>query len=254
MSEDRSRGVMTASPILQPGRGKELGYHPFWEDTPVTLQVALVGTDGIVLASDKRTVYLDEVTTSGTTSKILVDESGSFALAYAGHEISQVIARRILEKPALLESRGPLIELEKLAEAIYKEQITEDSQDFRTDSQLLIVQRKDLSRFHVLHMNRKKWLSEPRADKAIIGHATNTACFFTEEYYSKAPVAALKLLAAHTIIAAAKRNPSGIEGLEILVCTPEKFEFAALHEIPVLEKRSRDIDDQLRHLLAAPNE
>jgi hypothetical protein len=240
--------------MLQPGPGNELGYHPFWEDTPVTLQVALVGTDGIVLASDKKTVYLDDVTTTSMTSKILVDDSRTLALAYAGHEISQLVARRVLEKPSALESKGPLIEVEKLAEAIYKEQITEDSPYFRTDSQLLIVQRKDLSRFHVLRMDRKKWLAELRDTREVTGHATNTACFFTERYYRKAPVAALKLLVAHTIITAGKISPSGIEGLEILVCTPEKFEFLTPEEISALEKRSQDIEGQLSHLLAPSNE
>jgi len=176
---------------LQPHPSEELGYHPFWEDTPMTLQVGLVGTDGIVLASDRRTVYVDQVTSTSLTRKIIVDDSGTVAVAYAGHEISQVVARRILKSPSLLESKAShLIDVEKLAETVYKEQeeqITQDSRrGFRTDSQLFIVQRKDLSRFHVLHMDRTKSLSEPICDKGIIGHATNTACFFTERYYRKA--------------------------------------------------------------------
>jgi len=222
----------------------------------MTLQVALVGTDGIVLASDKRTSDVDFVTTTSRTSKIIVDDAATVAIAYAGHEISRYVAGRILREPSVLESKGSyLIDVEKLAETVYKEQeeqITQDSRrGFRTDSQLLIVQRKDLSRFHVLHMDRAKSLSEPRYDKAIIGHATNTACFFAERYYRKAPVDALKLLAAHTILTAGRINPFGIEDLEMLVCTPEKFESVTLEEISALKSRSQDIDDKLRQLLGA---
>jgi 20S proteasome alpha/beta subunit len=225
--------------MLQPGSSEELGYHPFWEDTPMTLQVALVGSDGIVLASDKKTVVMNNIMTTGVTSKILVDDSSGIAIAYAGHEISQYIARRILREPSVLESKGShLIEVEKLAETVYKEQeeqITEDNRHSRIDSWLFMVQRKDLSRFHVLHMDRTKSLSEPRYNMGIIGHATNTACFFAERYYRKAPVDALKLLAAHTILTAGRINPLGIEDLEMLVCTPEKFGSVTLQEISALK-------------------
>jgi hypothetical protein len=149
-----------------------------------------------------------------------------------------------------LESKGShLFAVEKLAETTDKKQITGNNLNFRTDSQLLVVQRKDLSKVHVLHMGRDKCLSEPRYDMGIIGHATNTACFFCGKYYRKAPVAALRLLAAHMIITAGKLNPHGIQGLDILTCTTDGFAFATLNETVALEKRSQHIDDQLSQLL-----
>ena len=73
------------------------------EELPVTLQIGLVGTDGILLASDQQTNNTSpgpQITTSHLTSKILKHDKNGLAACWSGCEdISAELARRIVTQP-----------------------------------------------------------------------------------------------------------------------------------------------------------
>jgi hypothetical protein len=215
----------------------------------MTLQLGLVGRDGIVLASDLKTLFFDEVMTGGLTSKILTDAKNGILLAFSGYEISQKVARAILADPNILDTDDPRHSIEELATQVYHEPFPDHATPPRTDSEILIVSLRNLNHLYSLEMKSTRCLLNVRKDKAVAGHQTNTAVFFTERYYTRGSVFELAFLAAHTILEASKLNPCGIEGVEIFVCTREGFKSLSDSEIAVLKKESDKLDRCLGNAL-----
>jgi hypothetical protein len=234
-----------ASLMLQPGPSEELGYHPFWEDTPMTLQVALVGTDGIVLASDKLRVVYDPVRHSSLTSKILVDPKQKIAIACAGYDISETVARRILSNPAPVRenwSRYPG-DFESFAMNICKE---DDFRPYGWRGELIIVSLHDLN--HLLHLELREMYVRLKLieDRILAGDSFNPAGFFADVYYSQQPIAQLAFLAAHIILSGGRFNPDGAGGLEVVKCTSDGFERLSESSIQDLIDRSDALDGRIR--------
>jgi hypothetical protein len=222
------------------------------EDTPVTLQIGLVGTDGIVLAGDLKTRFFDEVETFGLTSKILTSARG-IALAYSGYEISREVAKRIIADETLLDfdDSAQWQTTEKIASDVYREPFPDIVAPDRRDSEILLVSTCSIDHFYSLEMRNENrcWLRR-REDKAIAGHVVNSGCFFVERYYRKsATVEELALVAAYAIFAASKLNPPGIEGLEMVTCTKAEIGRMPDGDIKSLESRCREIDKEIEALL-----
>ena len=64
-------------------------YHRPLEDIPVTFQVGMVGSDGVVLASDRCYTRHDSARSSYEGDKIFVAENKPLALCAAGEDISE---------------------------------------------------------------------------------------------------------------------------------------------------------------------
>jgi len=220
------------------------------EDTLVTMQVGLVGTDGIVLASDLKTRFFDEYENFGLTSKILIDRARGLALAYAGYEISREVAKRILTDQGIfdLENSCHRQAIERIASEVYREPFPDLVPPDRRDSEILIVSSRTPFHFNSLEMRNENrcWLTK-RYDKAVSGHRPNTATFFLERYYDRtASIGELKLLAAHVILTASRLNPRGIEGMEIVTCTESGLHMVPDKEIEGLTARSEKLDSEIK--------
>ena len=246
---------MTASLML----GKELGYLPFWEDTPVTLQVAMVGTDGIVLASDKKTVRSgnDVVRESFRTTKILVDSAQGIAIAHSGNEFSEAVAKQILYDSSPVNEKLFAAKLQSFASEVWKQ---DPWQSVDRHGELIIVSKDHLRR--ILHVSlgplvigdrilgaeaRPTWIE----DKVRAGDRSNPAIFFSECYYDKKPIADLVFLAAHAVLSGRRFNPL-IDGLEVVKCTSEGFEQLSEASVSELKRRSDELDARIRSEILTP--
>ncbi len=209
----------------------------------MTLQIAFVGTDGVLLASDQRsniTSPNQQVTTSHLTRKIMVDHDRGLAACWSGYEpISQELARRILKSSDSEVSNQ--IFLESIAEAVYKdvrEQIISDS----PYGQVILVNRRDLGRIYSIYAADRHYSVCPYIDWVPSGQNSNPALFFCQKFYKFGPIEGLIMLAAHTILTAGQIDPYRIGGLEILRCTSEKFEFVPREQLKFLQSKSAVLD------------
>lgn len=85
---------------------------PQEEEIPMTLQLALLGTDGLVFASDKKgTFSKDRVRTSSTTTKLFWDRTNGIVCAASGDDLAAQVAAELIN----LEIQDDLPE-----DAVYK--------------------------------------------------------------------------------------------------------------------------------------
>jgi 20S proteasome alpha/beta subunit len=191
---------------------KAIGYPRIEEDVPMTLHVALVGRDGIVLAGDKQIITTEVYVSTSVSSKIKIDSAKGIAVAWALDEIAETIADELLNHSEILEDeRG----VAKLAQETYHGNRNDwNKQNLRAE--LLVVSRKHLEAIFYLELTENHCTVRPVEDKFFIGHSMSPACYLTERYYEKASVSELTSLAAHTILAAGHLHPMGIKGLEIV--------------------------------------
>jgi len=61
--------------------------YPSTEDVPVTFQVGMVASDGVILASDTRITYTQSARTKSTTEKIICEKEPQIAYCWSGDEM-----------------------------------------------------------------------------------------------------------------------------------------------------------------------
>jgi hypothetical protein len=184
----------------------------------MTLQVGLVGTDGIVLASDKQIVSIDNETGVAHTcmgTKVLFSEGVLVAAAGAG--TSLVAAKRILTDLPTHAHLMTSLALEDIGMAVMQKA------SIKKRFEVMAILRTDLSRILHLHVDSEFSQCEPKEDKCIAGHAANASLFFTERYYKCKPIRELALLAAYVVLQGAQLKTGGIDGLEVIFCQSDGF-------------------------------
>lgn len=208
---------------------------------PMTFQIGLVGTDGIVLASDRKSIFYEPVWHSSLNTKIATDESKGFAVAWAGQEIATIIGRQILKEFNPENRTDFIFPLESLARRVIEERKQNYQYADLLEGQVTLVMQSDLTNFHVLEIFAGEPLCHVSNDKRIMGDKGNAAIYFAQAYYRKASTSELLKLAAQTVVSAGRLNPSGIEGLQILLCTRGGFQFVPEDQIESLTKESEEL-------------
>ena len=188
------------------------------EEFPMTMQVAMVGTDGIVLASDL--LWVDNnvrIMSSQLSPKIKLSPKCDLAVSFARSlETSGPIADAIL---ALKDSawESPVTSIEAAARQVLDSPIVG-----RKDVQCLIVSTKPKLDAYLLRVAQLGGVWTPSCQN-VLGYAwagddSNPAVFWIKKYYEHRPISALLPLAAQLIVSASEMNSGGIEGLEIVLC------------------------------------
>jgi hypothetical protein len=232
-----------------------LEYHYASEEAPMTLQVALVGTDGIVLGSDRKENFTppsptlsDSVTTSSQGCKIFRDDSRGVMACWSGQNPAKEVARQVVKMPdADIQKPQAWV---ALANEVFDRESRKLGMDY-AESEVILVTKNDLTTIHRIKVDRESlWV--PVLDKAIAGHTANAAVYFTERFYpkdKKLPMADLIPLVAHTILDAGRANPYGIEGLEIVCCSREGLLSVTDNEISRLTEFSSRVESEIKRLL-----
>jgi hypothetical protein len=222
----------------------------------MTMQVGMVGTDGIVLASD--TLWMHEDVTgvrhTSNKSKVKIDYAQGVAISCAR---SMETAGRIaddLMKELLDESRG---RLDWSAVAVAN-RILEQAHPARKPFQCLIVTAGKKPQLFHLHYGvfdpavqaGAACDNEPR--RYVAGDQTNAACFWSERYQQHSPpqpVQRLIPLAAHLVVSAARLNSAAIGGLEIVVCDKSGIHLLSDESTAALEAQSAEWDEKVSDLI-----
>ena len=216
----------------------------------MTMQVGIVGSDGVIIASDTR--WFDE---SGAyrepwdSSKLTINHDCGLVVSRSGKMLTaEILANEVvaatLENPRWIDEIGGKPRLE---ESVLK-QIQKGSEP----CQCLVVFTKPqikLWRFQIVRIGNDWGLhcDEVRG-KVFAGDCKNLAMFWIDKYYPrnpKVPINQLVPLVAQFLITAHSLNTSGIDGLEIVLCSENGIHRVADEVTAELEIRSRQREESI---------
>jgi hypothetical protein len=227
---------------------------PVEEINAMTLQVGLVGTDGIVIASDRRLQKLERYSRSiATVSKFL--RWGGGLCCWAGDSVSEYAAN--------LLCKLDWAEIPRDKEAIRKQlqQVGDKAMD---EMERLHGQgiNSGASRTVIVACNGTLWLLEiqrpatianSHSDRVVSGDLFSSVRMFLNLYAAgceNLPISKLTFLAANAVLMGGMENPSGIAGLEVVVIPaggPPTF--LTKEKEQALATMSASFSEQLRALL-----
>ncbi|MFZ0634345.1 MAG: hypothetical protein WA755_05545 [Candidatus Acidiferrales bacterium] len=215
----------------------------------MTLQVALVGMDGIVLASDLK-VNTNENNFNSTClrSKFSINQERKMAACWShDRDVSLELIERIMSGMSDSDFKHPHPLVNESAKHVLD--AARGPYDTPHELEIAIVTLTDRPRIYEITATDKNCRCEECLDKAVFGNSANPARYFLERYYEKGPIASLIPLAAHVVVNAGRLNPKGIEGLEIVQCRDTGFEHLKEDEINRLVKWSEGIDRKIRRVV-----
>jgi hypothetical protein len=210
------------------------------------MQVGMVGTDGVLIASDKRWMERSgTVWNTYNTSKFVLDHEKGLAISCANCMVTaEVIANRIILSDDWVAGYW---------------QIARDaiaSSGTGRDAHCLIASAKPSPRLFSLQIVNTPRGLEPVCkaieDKRFAGDDKNPAIYWAERYYALRPIEELVPIAAYMILAASKLNPAGIDGLEIVLCNAFGVHLLPVEQIAALTAHSKDLESKLAGTLFKP--
>jgi hypothetical protein len=178
-----------------------------YEELPMTLQIGLVGREGIVLASDRcRIMIQNGARQTSQVSKYVL--SAKHVFAYAGDDVAEEIANQLSVALDADPNGNPCqigqIKVKNLGKPI--------------PNPCAVIGIAQGQLWH-LSFGMGRYSGTPIVDKVVTGDSVNPAIFFSERYYPDLQdnFEGLKKLAAHVIRVGGVLNPAGVQGLEMLL-------------------------------------
>jgi hypothetical protein len=223
----------------------------------MTMQVGMVGTDGVLIASDTRWMHSprlrpnepwagERYTFNSTKIKISHERgiavSSARNMETAGHVATTIIST--LEDEELLY---PILRIETIAAKVLQSAEAE-----RNDAQCLVALVRPFPQLFLLHfgMVNGEWgpFCQKMKTTAIAGDNVNPALYWAERYYEPAPVESLIPLAAQVVVTAHKLNNGSISGLEVVLCTASGIRRLSDESTNELEAKANDWDKAMGEL------
>ena len=218
----------------------------------MTMQVGMVGSDGIILAGDTRRtispeVKLGEPRFSGryaeNATKIKISDDQKIAVSSAlCLDTAERIAAKIIKRLDMSKAGLVGIQIGAIAK---KEFESAKKAAFHCIVVVWVAPKWRLYRVESVKVRRVWTVSCLEMQRiAVAGDNVNAAIFLAERYYNqwlhieKKPVGELIPLAAQTIIFAHSLNTATVSGLEIAVCRNERIEMVSEETIEQLAKRA----------------
>jgi hypothetical protein len=228
------------------------------EDFLMTFQVALSAYDGWIMASDTQETRFAGIASGGirettNTKKITHDSLSGTTYMVSGDDIGRIAASDIAGQLRSFDG-GKAIKhdwleanLPEIATATWKRMKANRRPPSPRQIIMAVQNFRPLWEIWVAKESKAQVIQS----KTFGGDATNSAKFFVEEYYDhEATVQTLLPLAAHSVLMAGKRNPSGVGGLEITFWEGGMVEWNYdSPELARLSERSNQIDEYIRKQL-----
>ncbi len=215
------------------------------EAPQMTMQIAMKGTDGVVLASDLK--WIGDAGGQREThyaSKIKFSERSGIAVGCSDSEVSLNIATKIIEELKASDYSSFCSAAERIAYSVMIE--FDRNRIPRPQSQCLIILQGDRCHLYSLKVGIEGENCVEILDKRRAGDAGNQAMFFSEAYYALKPINKLAFLAAHIVLTAAQFNSEGIGGLEVILCDKRGFRMLSSENIEELKARSSVLEKTIR--------
>jgi hypothetical protein len=235
---------------------------PSDEEFPMTMQVGMVGTDGVLIASDTQrmneiawvpriTKKQSEVRHTFGSKKIIVSYAKQMAISSAKiMNTAERIANAIFSQLGDDEMAYPVRPIERIG-AFAIEHLTDER---RTAQCLIAIAFPLPARLYSFELEADLDLSGKAICKPVCreiessvaaGDQVNPAVFWKERYYERQPVEKLIPLAAHLVVSANKLNKASIEGLEIIFCDTAGVHRLSRKSILELETQANRWDEQI---------
>ena len=223
----------------------------------MTLQIALLGSDGVLIASDTRklTTRYDEKTKKEIDvfeheDKITLSALKTVAAAWSG----------FMPSAPFLTSVANLFEEKWQSSDPQLKDLWEKEKSLRQDDAVdcrLLIAKSNKREVYKVWLSRDSMRTTRNLESHILeglpnGHETNSACFFTQRYAPKEPVPIENLVrwAAYYILMGGEINSSGIDGL-VIYLSKTKGIFRRISETKILQlmKESNHLDQLISGFL-----
>jgi hypothetical protein len=226
---------------------------------PMTLAVALIGSDGWVLASDTRLYkignsmqpngVLDFGFVTASTPKIHINQKLRVVYTFAGDHVGQLAGEILINNLKTNKEAGKATLLKETGASCFEQHVDGTPLNPNLSRQLLVVFFEGPIQVWSLDIGRAAAPAQHK-DQAIIGDITNGAKIFPQLYHAYQSVEILKVMAAHTILMGHECNATMVAGLEICWGNNDgsNLHEATLEERRALAQRSREIDEQISEL------
>lgn len=220
------------------------------EELPMTMQVGMVASDGVIIASDQKAGRWERFKTTGRVEKTFCDEKLGAVYAGSGSDVGVLIGRRMIE----IASSEPASSMTDCAERAAKEicKLKYEAPTFNGPRyfESVLIAHADESGFGLWQINVREVteliLCTRILDKAINGDMLTSAIFFSERYFPDGArgktISSLLPLAAHIVLMAGKINPSEVSGLEIAICRRGECRKLGESELHPLREFSNHLD------------
>ena len=218
----------------------------------MTLQVGLVGSDGIVLTSD-RLVRQFENGSSSVSNMSKFAEGPGVLCCYSGDKIAQLAAYNVC-KDLANDNQSPTDCLRAIGNRTIAKATTLYGQLPGAIRKVFVVFRDKLWLLELGDDGTS--IANHVQDRAIAGDIANTCRYFANKYANncqQSPVKELVRLASYVVLAASEENPYGIGGLEVFVVPNGKTPIRlAQEQEQELEKWFRKTARSIQRQLASP--
>jgi hypothetical protein len=221
----------------------------------MTMQVGMVGTDGVLIASDTRWTNTPILRINQpwlgarggyNANKIIISHERGMAISSArAMETAGTVAHKIISGLKDEDFEYPIIPIERIGETVLASTVRQE----RNDAQCLVALVRpspQLLLFQFGHINNEyDSICQQMKSYAIAGDNLNAAIFWAERYYPrepKLPIQQLIPLAAHLVVCAERLNSATISGLEIVLCDLSGIHRLSDSSIEQLESRAREND------------
>jgi hypothetical protein len=230
------------------------------EEPPMTIQVGMVGSDGILLAGDTKWMLSPQgegARGSRNGTKMLINTARDIAVACACNmEISWPIGENIMK----LEDeqwKRPIIPIEEIAK-----REMEARHDLRRDNaECLIVTARPKPRLFSLSRGLLQGLEQLTCQQEmtlrVIGDRHNPSIFWAERYYREYkdwPIDRLVSLAAHLVVTASALNTACIDGFEVILCRASGIQRVSEASVVTLTAQAKKWDKEIGGLFSAYKE
>ena len=229
----------------------------------MTMQVGMVGTDGVLIASD--TLLMDKperasakeeesrVRDTSNASKITINYKRGIAISCARTMSSaRRVASNIISKLRDEQLANPREPIEKIGSEVLESLGLDGEQ---RDAQCLIIIQGATPGLYFFEFGDVNGLVGPICTRVIkhkaAGDQINPAVFWKNRYYERKPVRQLIPLAAHLVVSASKLNSGSIDGLEIVFCDADGLHRIDEESVRKLEAQANEWDEQIGAMFAS---
>src|SRR6266481_6977564 len=214
------------------------------DQLPMTMQVGMVGTDGIVLASDTKQVQstIGGVCSSFNASKIKICQERGIAISCARNmETATLVAKNIILGLGDSQMESPIALIENIAKKVI------DDPGCRNDVHCLIVLLRPRPRLiRVRTIGGEITCDDDITGKVVAGDIENAGIFWSEMYYERRPIKHLARVAAQLVVMAGKISSGNVGGLEVVLCDASGFRRLSADSNARLESTVNQMDETIR--------
>jgi hypothetical protein len=233
----------------------------------MTLQVGLVGIDGLVIASDRLTSGWEGTVDRNVSLISKFYQSNGFICCSSGDDVARLAAANICKvkskdilKTASQQDRKEIIRkaLERAGTTAWKQTFGRQTTKGTNGTIRKVIAACPDGTLWLLEFRNRSPMANQKYDNVVAGDIRNSAGLFIKNYLPagyapiQLPVRQLIFAAAHAVLVGARENPTGVGGLEVAVIPKTGSPiFLTPEQEQELKERSKNFDDIIREQLLA---